>query len=71
MSLTPLVRLLLAFALAMRIRFEVHGQGFWCWTSTHDWGNLKGNDVLWLPVRWGQERLRRAALAARGSTPSI
>jgi len=62
MSLTPLLRLLLALGIALALRLLVAGYGLWCWTGRHSYGNL-GNDVLlWLPVRWGVGLLAPAVL---------
>jgi hypothetical protein len=52
MSLTPLLRLLAALGVALALRMAADGYGLWRWTSAHDWGNLTGDAVLWLPVRW-------------------
>src|SRR5262249_8183994 len=52
MSLTPLLRLLAALGVALAARMAADGYGLWRWTSAHDWGSLRGDAVLWLPVRW-------------------
>ncbi len=51
MSLTPLLRLLAAFFLALFVRGTVCGMALWSWTSEHPLTTL--NDVtLLLPLRW-------------------
>src|SRR5712691_5915187 len=53
MSLTPLLRLLSAFLVALLVRLVVAGIGLWSWTAGHSLVNLEDETVLWLPVRWG------------------
>ena len=53
MSLTPLLRLLGAFLVALLVRLAVAGLGLWSWTAGHSLANLEDETVLWLPVRWG------------------
>lgn len=53
MSLTPLLRLLGAFLVAVLVRLTVAGLGLWSWTAGHSLVNLEDETVLWLPVRWG------------------
>src|SRR6185437_6187931 len=51
MSLTPLMRLLAALAVAVVARLGVDAYALSCWTATHPLVSL--NDaVLWLPLRW-------------------
>jgi hypothetical protein len=52
MALTPLMRCLLAGALAMIARIAVIGWGLWRWTELSPTYNLNNEVVLWLPVRW-------------------
>src|SRR5579885_1363863 len=51
MSLTPLLRLLAAVAVAAGLRLALAGVGLWCWTEGHSLANLTDVTVLWLPVR--------------------
>ena len=53
MSLTPLMRLFQAFFAATLLRVVVAGVGLWSWTAGHSLGNLEGETILWLPLRWG------------------
>jgi len=53
MSLTPLLRLLAALAVATLLRMTVAGVGLWSWTAEHSLTNLSDVTVLWLPLRWG------------------
>jgi hypothetical protein len=53
MSLTPLMRLLAALALALGVRMLADGYALGCWTARHSPGNLTGDALLWLPLRWG------------------
>jgi hypothetical protein len=53
MSLTPLLRLLAALAVATLLRMTVAGVGLWSWTAEHSLTNLNDETVLWLPLRWG------------------
>jgi hypothetical protein len=53
MSLTPLFRLILATVIALALRMLVDGFALGRWTWEHSLDNLKGEEVLWLPVRWG------------------
>jgi hypothetical protein len=53
MSLTPLLRMLAAFALAVFLRLTVAAVGLWSWTAEHALTNLTDVTVLWLPLRWG------------------
>jgi hypothetical protein len=52
MSLTPLLRLLAALALALAARMAADGYALGCWTAGHSLGNLRGDALLWLPLRW-------------------
>jgi hypothetical protein len=52
MSLTPLLRMLGVFAGAVLARLAVDGWALGCWTAAHPGGTLKGDEVLWLPLRW-------------------
>lgn len=52
MSLTPLMRLLAALAFAIVARLVVDAYALACFTSTHSLVTLKGDAVLWLPLRW-------------------
>lgn len=52
MTMTPLFRLLTALAVALGIRLLVDGWALWQWTAEYDLGNLKEDEMLWLPVRW-------------------
>jgi hypothetical protein len=53
MSLTPLLRLLAALAIATLLRLAVAGFGIWSWTAEHSLTNLNDETILWLPLRWG------------------
>jgi hypothetical protein len=53
MSITPLFRLILAVVVALVLRMLVDGFALGRWTWEHSLDNLKGEEVLWLPVRWG------------------
>jgi hypothetical protein len=53
LSLTPLLRMLAALALALVARLAVDGYALACWTAMHSLVSLKGSDaILWLPLRW-------------------
>ncbi|HEY7155682.1 MAG TPA: hypothetical protein VH575_17095 [Gemmataceae bacterium] len=52
MSLTPLMRLLAALAVATVARLGVDAYALACWTTTHSSVNLNSDAVLWLPLRW-------------------
>jgi hypothetical protein len=52
MSLTPLLRLLLAFFVALLLRGILSGVGLWFWTGEHSLATLD-EVTLFLPVRWG------------------
>jgi hypothetical protein len=52
MSLTPLLRLLVALFAATLLRMAVAGVGFVSWTVGPAPGSLGEDTVLWLPVRW-------------------
>jgi hypothetical protein len=52
MSLTPLLRLLAGFFVALFLRMALAAWGLWSWTATHSLINLSSEDLLWLPVRW-------------------
>ncbi len=52
MSMTPLLRLLAAFAVAAVLRMAADGFGLWRWTAVHSTRTLTNEDLLWLPVRW-------------------
>lgn len=53
MSITPLMRLLAALAVALLLRAAVAGYGLGCWTAGQAPGNVTDVTVLWLPLRWG------------------
>jgi hypothetical protein len=53
MSLTPLLRLLAAVAVAIAARLAVDGYALWSWTAAHPSATLRSDVILWLPVRWG------------------
>jgi hypothetical protein len=55
MSMTPLLRLLAALALAVLARMAVDGFALGCWTAQHSLAKLTedGTILLWLPLRWG------------------
>src|SRR5262249_41091189 len=53
MSLTPLLRLLIAVAVATAVRAAADGYALWSWTAAHPSANLRSDVLLWLPVRWG------------------
>ena len=52
MSMTPLLRLLGALAMALLLRMAADGFGLWRWTTAHSPGTLTDDVLLWLPVRW-------------------
>jgi hypothetical protein len=53
MSLTPLLRLLAALALATLARLVVDSYALGAWTAGHSFVSLKESDaVVWLPLRW-------------------
>ena len=52
MSMTPLFRLLAALGIALALRAGLDGFALLRWTSGHSMSNLKGDLLLWLPVRW-------------------
>lgn len=52
LTMTPLYRLLAALAAALVLRLLADGWALGQWTSEHELGNLPGDAVLWLPVRW-------------------
>jgi hypothetical protein len=53
MSLTPLMRLLAALAVATVARLAVDGYALGCWTAMHSLVNLKSGDAAFLlPLRW-------------------
>jgi hypothetical protein len=52
MSLTPLMRLLAALAMAVVARLGVDAYALACWTATHSSVNLNSDAVFWLPLRW-------------------
>jgi hypothetical protein len=52
MSLTPLMRLLVAFFAALLLRGILSGLGLWFWLGEHSVGALD-EMVIFLPVRWG------------------
>jgi hypothetical protein len=52
MSLSPLLRLLGAFAVAVLARMAVDGFAFWRATLQHPLASLPSDTLLWLPVRW-------------------
>jgi len=51
MSIRPLNRMLAAIAATIVIRAAADGYAFVRWTSEHSLASLKGDAVLWLPVR--------------------
>jgi hypothetical protein len=53
MSLTPLLRLLTAVAVAIAARAAADGWALCCWTAAHPSATLRNDVLLWLPVRWG------------------
>jgi hypothetical protein len=52
MSMTPLLRLLAAFAIGVGLRLAVDGFGLWHWSATHRFASLGNDELLWLPLRW-------------------
>ncbi len=52
LSLTPLLRLLMALFVATGLRMAIAGVSG-VWTLEGGWGNLKGETWLWLALRWG------------------
>jgi hypothetical protein len=52
MSLKPLMRLLAALAIATVARLGVDAYALGCWTTAHPLVTLKGDAMLWLPLRW-------------------
>jgi len=52
MSLTPLMRLLAALAVAVVARLSVDAYALVGWTATHPSVHLSSDAVLWLPLRW-------------------
>jgi hypothetical protein len=52
MSLVPLFRLLGALFAALALRAAIDGWALLQWTGDHSLGSLKGDNLLWLPVRW-------------------
>ena len=52
MSLTPLLRLLAAFFIALLLRGLISGIGLWSWAGEHSLASLD-ETTLFLPVRWG------------------
>ncbi len=52
MTLTPLMRCLLAGGVALALRVAVIGWGLWRWTELTPTYTLDSEVVLWLPVRW-------------------
>jgi hypothetical protein len=52
MSLVPLFRLLGALFVALALRAAIDGWALLQWTADHSLGNLNGDNLLWLPVRW-------------------
>jgi hypothetical protein len=52
MSLVPLFRLLAALAGALLARAAADAVALVRWTAAHSLGNLTGDALLWLPVRW-------------------
>jgi hypothetical protein len=62
MSLTPLLRMLAALAVTLAARMIADGYGLWRWTAGHSFGSLRGDELLWLPVRWGVGLLLPLAL---------
>jgi hypothetical protein len=52
MSLTPLMRLLAALAVAVVARLGVDAYALACWTATHSSVNLNSDAAFWLPLRW-------------------
>jgi hypothetical protein len=52
MSLTPLLRLLAAYFIALFLRGLISGIGLWSWAGEHSLTTLD-ETTLFLPVRWG------------------
>jgi hypothetical protein len=52
MSLTPLLRLLVGFFVALLLRGTLAGLGLWFWLGEHSLAALM-ESVIFLPVRWG------------------
>jgi hypothetical protein len=52
MSLTPLLRMLAALAVATLARLGLDAYALGCWTTTHSLVNLKEDAFFWLPLRW-------------------
>jgi hypothetical protein len=52
MSLVPLYRLLAALAVLLVVRLGVEAAALGSWTARYESGNLTGDVLLWLPVRW-------------------
>jgi hypothetical protein len=52
MSLTPLLRLLVALLLAVLVRLAIAAAGLWFWTAEHSLTKLDDVTLL-LPLRWG------------------
>jgi hypothetical protein len=54
MSLTPLMRLLVAFFAALLLRGILAGLGLWFWIGEQALPTMSGDEVaIFLPVRWG------------------
>jgi hypothetical protein len=52
MSLSPLMRLIGAVAVAVVLRGAVDGWALWRWTAGHPYARLGNDLLLWLPLRW-------------------
>ena len=52
MSLAPLFRLLAALAAAVALRAALDGAALAGWAHVHSFDTLKGDALVWLPVRW-------------------
>jgi hypothetical protein len=52
MSLSPLMRLIGAVAVAVVLRGAVDGWALWRWTAEHPYARLGNDLLLWLPLRW-------------------
>jgi hypothetical protein len=52
MTMTPLLRLLAAFALALAVRIGLACVGLWQWTAAGGHVNLETETIAWLAARW-------------------
>jgi hypothetical protein len=53
MSMTPLLRLLAALAVALLVRMAVAGIDLGSWTAGRARGTLEPDAIVWLTLRWG------------------